>query len=57
MKGERMSSLIVTDLTVEDSSPIKAMATNPAGQATCTAKLNVQSEYTTDQWLFAQMKD
>ena len=45
-KTERVTSLAYDGCTVEDKCEIRCVANNPAGEATCSAKLDVKSK----QW-------
>ena len=43
-KTERVTSLSFDSCTVEDTSEIRCVAKNPAGEAKCSAKLDVKSK-------------
>ena len=58
-KAELSLSLTIDACVVEDASKLKIHAKNPAGEASCTAELKVQSMYSfldiSDIVLFASM--
>ena len=45
VRGDVSAVFTIENVTIEDTAEIKAVATNKAGEDTCTAQLTVTSKY------------
>lgn len=48
LKGEKISTLNITEVKPEDAGLIKLVAKNPAGEDKCQAKINVKGKVFTE---------